>query len=164
MGTITAPVSITIQHNTEQFDCGNKILNEWLKKRDLKNQSRGASRTFVICEHGWVVGFYALASGSVERLTVPKTISRNMPDPIPVIILGRLAVSTELQGKSLGSALLKDALLRTISISQQVGVRALLVHAISEEAKRFYHKYGFQPSPVDSMTLFLSIKNIKAHL
>ena len=164
MGAITAPEAITTQHNTEQFDCGDEALNEWLKKRALKNQSEGASRTFVICDHGWVVGFYALASGSVERLSAPKPLSRNMPDPVPVAVLGRLAISKSCQGKTLGAALLKDAFFRTLSISQQVGIRALLVHAISDEAKQFYKKYGFLSSPIDSMTLFLSIKKIRDHL
>ncbi|RNC78104.1 GNAT family N-acetyltransferase [Piscirickettsiaceae bacterium NZ-RLO2] len=161
MGKITAPILLNSEHNTTDFDCGNETLNEWLKKRALKNQNSGASRTFVICtEDAHIIGYYALASGSVERLESPKSIARNMPKAIPVAILGRLAIHTECHRKRLGSALLKDAMLRTLSISQNIGIRALLVHAISDNAKNFYIKYGFQESPIDPMTLMLSLRNI----
>lgn len=136
-------------------------MNEWLKKRSLKNQSSGGSRSFVICQNDQVIGYYALATGSVERLIAPKAIARNMPEPIPVIVLGRLAVDVKHQGQRLGVALLKDAMLRTLSIAKNVGVRAILVHAISQEAKRFYLEYGFQESPANPMTLLLSIQRLK---
>lgn len=126
----------------------------------LKKSGDGASRTFVICQSDRVVGYYALASGSVERLEAPGSIARNMPDPLPVIVLGRLAVDLSMQGQRLGSSLLKDALLRVLKISQDIGVRAVLVHAISEDAKRFYLAYGFQVSPIDAMTLMLPIRHI----
>jgi GNAT superfamily N-acetyltransferase len=147
-----------------EFDCGNDILNDWLIKRALKNQSTGASRTFVICQGNRVVGYYALASGSVERLASPKSIARNMPEPVPVMVLGRLAIDTGLQGQGLGSAMLKDALLRTLSVSRDIGIRAILVHAISEDARRFYLGYGFLASPIDRMTLMLSLRHIEALL
>ncbi len=143
-----------------EFDCGNDALNDWLINRALKNQSSGASRTFVICQDDRVVGYYALASGSVERVTYPKSIARNMPEPIPVMVLGRLAIDGNMQGQRLGAALLKDALLRTLSVSKSVGIRAILVHAISEHARRFYLGYGFQVSPVDPMTLMLPVRHI----
>ena len=160
MGVVTAPTTLDGKHNTIEFDCGNDTLNEWLKKRALKNQDDGASRTFVICQDDRVVGYYALASGSVERLGAPGSIARNMPDPIPVIVLGRLAIDLSMQGQRFGSSLLKDALLRALKISQDIGIRAVLVHAISEDAKRFYQAYGFQVSPIDSMTLMLPIRHI----
>lgn len=160
MGVVTAPATLDGKHNTIKFDCGNGTLNEWLLKRALKNQDNGASRTFVICQSDRVVGYYALASGSVERLEAPGSIARNMPDPLPVIVLGRLAVDLSMQGQRLGSSLLKDALLRVLKISQDIGVRAVLVHAISEDAKRFYQAYGFQASPIDAMTLMLPIRHI----
>ncbi len=160
MGVVTAPASLDGKHKTIEFDCGNDTLNEWLLKRALKNQDNGASRTFVICQSDRVVGYYALASGSVERLEAPRSIARNMPDPLPVIVLGRLAVDLSMQGQRLGSSLLKDALLRVLKISQDIGVRAVLVHAISEDAKRFYLAYGFQVSPIDAMTLMLPIRHI----
>ena len=156
MGVVTAPASLDGKHKTIEFDCGNDTLNEWLLKRALKNQDNGASRTFVICQSDRVVGYYALASGSVERLEAPRSIARNMPDPLPVIVLGRLAVDLSMQGQRLGSSLLKDALLRVLKISQDIGVRACYLG----DAKRFYLAYGFQVSPIDAMTLMLPIRHI----
>lgn len=162
MGIVTAPAPLEGNHKTAEFDCGNGTLNDWLKKRALKNQKNGASRTFVICHDDRVIGYYALASGSVERMVVPKSLARNMPEPIPVIVLGRLAIDSSMQGKRLGSSLLKDALLRTLKVSLEVGIRAVLVHAISDDAKRFYQAYGFQVSPIDSMILMLPVRHIGA--
>ncbi len=164
MGVITPPAPLSDQHDTAAFSCGNDTLDEWLKRRALKNQSNGASRSFVVCRGEQVIGYYALASGSVERSSVPGSIARNMPDPIPVIVLGRLAVDNQFKGQRIGPALLKDAMLRTLAISQNVGIRAMLVHAISDEAKAFYLKYGFQESVVDAMTLLLTVKRLKGHL
>lgn len=165
MGKITAPTLLTHAHELENFNSGNSTLDDWLIRRALKNQETGASRTFVVCEdNSIVIGYYALATGSIERLSATGNFSRGMPDPIPVIILGRLAIDKKHQGKRLGSALLKDAMLRTLSVANDVGVRGLLVHAISEEAKRFYLQYGFQESPTEPMTLLLSVKNISQHL
>ena len=161
MGVIVSPTLLNSEHVTAPFNCGTSSLDEWLNKRALKNQGTGASRTFVICESNRVIGYYALATGSVERLIAPGSIARNMPEPIPVIVLGRLAVDTQYQGRRLGAALLKNAMLRTLSIAQNVGVRGLLVHAISEEAKQFYLSYGFQVSPNEPMTLLLSVQHLK---
>ncbi len=163
MGKITLPETITPDHDLALFDCGHETLNEWLQKRALKNQGLNASNTYVICDNERVVGFYAIATGSIERLSASGAVTRNMPDPIPVMVLGRLAVDQSYQDQKLGIALLKDAMLRTLKVSQIVGVKALLVHAISEEAKKFYMHFGFQESPVNSMTLLLIIKKIKAH-
>lgn len=138
-------------------------LFEWLIRRSLKNQQSGASRTYVICKENRVIAYYALASGSIERLIASKTIARNMPDPIPVTVLGRLAVDLQYQGQRFGAALLKDAILRTVSVSRSIGVRAILVHAITEDAKRFYANYGFKESPINKMTLMLSLQQIKTH-
>ena len=164
MGRSTPPTALTGSHVVSEFDCGNDALNDWLIKHALKNQSSGASRTFVICRDNRVAGFYALASGSVERMTSPKSIARNIPEPVSVMVLGRLAVHSTMQGKRLGSALLKDALLRTLSVSKNVGIRAILVHAISEDAKRFYLGNGFQASLIDPMTLMLPIRHIESLL
>ena len=164
MGISTSPTALTGSHEVSEFDCGNDVLNDWLIKRALKNQNSGANRTFVICQDNQVVGYYALASGSVERMATPKSIARNMPEPIPVMVLGRLAIAARMQGQRLGSALLKDALLRTLSVSKNIGIRAILVHAISEDAKRFYLGYGFQASPIDPMTLMLSVRHIEGLL
>ena len=164
MGVITRPTALTEKHEVSGFDCGNEALNDWLIKRAFKNQGSGASRTFVICRNGQVIGYYALASGSVERINAPKSTTRNMPEPVPVMVLGRLAVDVTAQGQRLGVALLKDALLRTLAVSRNVGVRAVLAHAISGEAKRFYLGYGFQESPIDPMTLLLPIRRIEEAL
>lgn len=163
MGEIIRPEIITPGHDLTSFECGNVTLNDWLQKRALKNQSLDASNTYVICDAKKVVGFYALSTGSIERLTVPNSLSRNMPNPIPVMVLGRLAIDQKYQGQKLGAALLKDAMVRTLNVSQIVGVKALLVHAISEEAKKFYLVFGFQVSPINSMTLLLSVKKIRHH-
>ena len=164
MGVDKAPAPLALGHQTAKFDCGNETLNDWLKKHALRNQDSGASRTFVICQGEVVVGYYALASGSVERISAPATIARNMPEAVPVMIPGRLAVDLTNQGQGLGAALLKDALLRTLSVAQNAGIRAVLVHAISEDAKRFYLRYGFRVSHVDAMTLMLPIHRIKTLL
>jgi len=161
---ISIPELLNDDHEKSQFDCGNETLNEWLIRRALKNQGSGASRTFVICNESRVIGYYALASGSIERLFAPKTIARNMPDPIPVTVLGRLAIDLQFQGQRLGAALLKDSILRTVLVSRSIGVRAMLVHAISEDAKRFYSSYGFKESLINEMTLMLPLQQIKTHL
>lgn len=165
MGKITSPTVLTDNHETSGFCSGIESLDDWLKKRALKNQNNGASRTFVICENKLrVVGYYALATGSVERIVAPKSFGRNMPESIPVIVLGRLAIDEKFQCCGFGSGLLKDIMFRTLSIAKNVGIRGLLVHAISDQAKQFYLSYGFQESLNGSMTLLLSIQNIRKHL
>lgn len=165
MGKISAPSLLLPEHDFAQFNSGNETLNEWLRKRALKNQTSGASKTFVICDYTHsVVGYYALATGSVERVVAPGSFSRGMPDPIPVIVLGRLAIDQRYQGQQLGGFLLKDVMQRALNISNQVGIRDLLVHAISEDAKSFYLRYGFVESTFESMTLMISMKTLSSHL
>lgn len=165
MGEISAPSLLLPEHKFSQFSSGNETLDEWLRKRALKNQAGGASKTFVICDQtSSVVGYYALATGSVERVAAPGSFSRGMPEPIPVIVLGRLAIDQRYQRQKLGGFLLRDAMLRTLNVSSQVGVRGLLVHAISDSAKSFYLRYGFVESPFDPMTLMISIKTLSSHL
>jgi predicted N-acetyltransferase YhbS len=157
MGGITAPEPITEAHLIESFSCGVPVLDEWLKHRALKNEVSGASRTFVICQDKQVVGYYTLATGSIEHGSAPGKIRRNMPNPIPVMVLGRLAVDQQWQQAGLGRGLLKDALLRSLSVSKQAGIRALLVHTLSEDAKQFYTRNGFHESPLDPMTLMIAL-------
>lgn len=164
MGIVSSPSPLHENHQYAEFDCGRNSLDEWLKKRAIKNQDSGASRTFVISSKKKVVGYYTLASGSVERLNTPGIISRNMPEAIPVTVLGRLAIDKQFQGRHLGSALLKDAIQRTALISKDVGVRALLVHALDDHAKTFYLQYDLLESPIDSLTLFLSCKQFTSLL
>ena len=164
MAKITAPAPLTARHNVETFSCGDETLNDWLKRHALKNETIGASRTYVICDGKTVIGYYALATGSVEQEDVPGKVRRNMPDPIPVIVLGRLAVDSKWQNQQLGEDLLQDAIKRTVNISIEAGVKALLVHAISDKAKSFYINRGFIESPTNEMTLILPLKSIVAHL
>jgi len=164
MGKITAPEPITEAHLIESFSCGIPVLDEWLKRRALRNEVSGASRTFVICQDKQVVGYYTLASGSIEHHDAPGKVRRNMPNPIPVMVLGRLAVDQRCQQAGLGRGLLKDALLRTLSVSKQAGIRALLVHTLSEETKRFYTRNGFIESPLDPMTLMVTVQDAARYL
>ena len=161
MGKITEPQKISAGHQLSEFDCGVQVLNKWLVKQALKNESRDASRTFVVCHEQEVIGYYSLATGVVLRSSTPSNISRNMPDPIPVMILGRLAVDKNWHSHGIGQGLLKDAMLRTLSVSEQVGVKAIIVHAISEQAKIFYLRCGFIESRTDKMMLMISLKNIQ---
>jgi GNAT superfamily N-acetyltransferase len=153
-----APEPLSSLHLVDDFRCGEPVLDDWLKKRALANQSSGASRTYVVTdEEGCVRGYYALAVGAVAQHAATGRVRRNMPDPIPVMVLARLAVDRHAQGQRLGGALLQDALLRTLAVARTAGVRALLVHALHDEARRFYEYYGFQPSPTNALTLMLRI-------
>jgi len=153
-----APQPLAQVHGLSAFDCDESVLNEWLKRRAFANQVNGASRTFVVVdERNQVLAYYALAAGAIANSNAVGTIRRNMPDPIPVMVLGRLAVDRSCQGRQIGSAMLKDALLRTISVSENVGIRALLVHAINDAAQQFYSQRGFQPSPINPYTLMLKL-------
>lgn len=158
---LSPPELLNASHNVSDFSCGKEVLDEWLQKNALKNQTNRGSRTFVVCEGYKVAGYYALASGSVERININKSLARNMPNSIPVIILGRLAVDKDYKGLSIGKALLKDALLRSLQVANQIGVKAIIVHALDENAVNFYKKYGFQKMPDEDRTLVISISNIE---
>ncbi|WP_412065937.1 GNAT family N-acetyltransferase [Rhizobium sp. SYY.PMSO] len=155
---LSAPALLAEVHDLDLFESGNDTLDEWLRRRARSNQVSGASRTYVVAEGPRVVGFYCLASGALDLADAPGSVRRNMPDPIPIAVLGRLAIDRDWQGKGLGAALLQDAVLRTVQAAPIMGIRGLLVHAISEEAKAFYEHYGFQCSPNHPMTLVLSLK------
>jgi predicted N-acetyltransferase YhbS len=154
---IQAPEPLNAKHLLENFDSGNAELNEWLQKRALKNEASGASRTYVVTVGQKAIAYYCLANGSVINTTAPGKVRRNMPDPIPVMVIGRLAVDINWQGQGIGYALVRDAVLRTLQAAKIAGIRAILVHAISVEAKQFYEKCGFTPSPVAPMTLMITI-------
>jgi len=160
MGKITAPEPITSTHILTDFNCGISSLNDWLKRQALKNEVSGASRTFVACKDQQVIVFYALAAGNVNRQEAPGKIKRKMPEPIPVMILARLAVDVHWQNKGIGRGLLKDAVLRTIKAAKYAGIRALVVHALSEETQNFYLRHGFQESPLNQFTLMLPLTRI----
>jgi len=154
------PAPIQAWHETDSFCCGEDGLDHWLKKRALKNEKAGVSRTYVLALDKLVVGYYALAAGSVARSAVSGTLRRNMPDPIPVMILARLAVDKGIQGQGIGKALLRDAILRTMQAANIAGMRALLVHALHERAAAFYLDNGFSHSPLDKLTLMLSLSTV----
>lgn len=155
---LLAPTALAEIHDLELFQSGNESLDQWLKRRARANQISGASRTYVVADGARVVGYYCLSSGGLDLVEAPGGIRRNMPDPIPMAILGRLAVDLNWQGKGLGVALLQDAVLRTGEAAAILGIRGILVHAISDDAKAFYEHYGFQASPKNPMTLVFSLK------
>lgn len=157
VSSITPPEKLSTEHDLADFDCGEAVLNDWLRRRDLPNEEKGSSRTYVISAAKRVVGYYTLAVGAVAHAGAPGRVKRNMPDPVPVMVLGRLAVDKDFQGRGVGSGLLRDAVLRTVQAAEIAGIRAILVHAISEAAKRFYQGYGFIASPIDPMTVMITL-------
>ena len=154
---LTRPERLSANHDLTQFSCGESSLDHWLKSRALQNEESGASRTYVVCAGGCVVGYYAIAAGAVAHTEAATRVKRNMPDPVPVILIGRLAVDSRFQGQSLGADLLRDAVLRILQAAEIAGIRAILVNAISIDAKRFYEKYGFISSPVHPQTLMITL-------
>ena len=162
---LEAPQPLTDQHRTTGFDCGDSSLNQWLEQRALANQRSGATRTFVVCDgDGVVKAFVALASAAVAVSASPGRFRRNMPDPIPVVVLARLAVCCSAQGQGLARAVLADAFERVLQASEQIGVRGILVHAASAAARNVYLHMGFNPSPTDPHTLLLRLVDVEAAL
>jgi len=152
-----APTKLTSVHAFSNFDCGESSLNQWLHRRALLNQQSGASATYVVATTaGVVVGYYCLAAGSVALSSVPKNLKRNTPDPVPVTVLGRLAVDVNAQNKGIGRGMVRDAVLRTTQAADIIGIRAILVHALPS-AKSFYLNCGFAASPVDPLVLMLKL-------
>jgi GNAT superfamily N-acetyltransferase len=159
---LSTPEPLTADHLLTEFECGEATLDEWLQRRALANQFSGASRTFVVADvDKRVCGYYAMAAGAVSHQMATPSVRRNMPDPVPVMVLARLAIDRRAQGSKLGAALLQDAVKRAMVVSQNAGVRALLVHALHDRAKQFYEHYGFQPSLMHPMTLMLRLSTAK---
>lgn len=158
------PEKLNSLHRIDSFDSGNSQLDDWLKQRARKNELEGASRTYVLCARELVIAYYCLANGAVAQTAAIGRVRRNMPDPIPVMVIGRLAVDCRWQGKGIGRALLRDAILRTLQASEIAGIRAILVNAISEDAKQFYEKCGFTASPIDPMILMVKVNDAIASL
>lgn len=156
---ITAPELLTEKHILQPFDCGNEVLSDWLRRRAMRNQLLNASRTFVIClkDTKRVVGYYSIATGSVSHADLGRSLRHNMPDPVPVVLLGRLAVDVGTQGHRFGKWLLNDAVRRVANLADQVGIKAIMVHAIDERARAFYEYFGFVQSPIAANTLFYKI-------
>jgi len=157
---ISAPEPLHAGHILTSFCCGVDSMDNWLKQRAMKNQLSGASRTFVCCDDANVMAYYSLASSAVVTNNAPGRFRRNMPDPIPVVVLGRLAVDKSLHGQGLGRALIRDAGLRVIQVAEIIGIRGMLVHALSDEAREFYMRVGFEPSPMDPMMLMVTLGDL----
>lgn len=157
---LSAPQPLADQHQLADFDSGEPSLDDWLKRRAAKNQANGSSRTHVVCEGDTVISYYCLAAGAIGHAEAPSTLKRNRPYPIPVLALGRLAIHKDHHQKGIGTALLNDAILRAIQAADIAGVTALLVHAISEQARRFYLSRGFIESSIKPMTLCLMMATV----
>ena len=151
------PESITADHVVAEFDSGRSVLDDWLVSRALRNEREGGSRTYVLSDGGVVIGYYCLSAGSVMHRVAPGRIRRNMPDPIPVVLLGRLAVARTHQGRGIARALVRDAILRTLQVAEIAGIRALLVHALDEDTAAFYRHLGFVGSAMDPLVLMLPL-------
>lgn len=156
---LSPPEKLNSLHQVENFDSGNSQLDDWLKHRGWKNELEGASRTYVLCLGKVVVAYYCLANGAVAQTIATGRVRRNMPDPIPVMVIGRLAVDRQWQNQGIGRAMLRDAILRTLQAAEIAGIRAILVHAISEDARLFYQKYGFTASVIDPMILMVKVSD-----
>jgi GNAT superfamily N-acetyltransferase len=162
---LRSPAPLTAAHDVAGFDCGAAALNDYLKRFALQNQQNQSARTYVAARDQRVVGYYTLAAGSVRREETPARVAQGLAaHPVPVILLARLAVDKGEQGKGVGAGLLKDALLRAVQAADIVGCRAVLVHAKDEAARRFYLRFGFEPSPVEQLHLYLLMKDIKANI
>ncbi|MDE0674456.1 MAG: GNAT family N-acetyltransferase [bacterium] len=161
MNRYQGPELLTTSHDVDGFDCGNESLNDWLKRLAPRNQREGSSRIWVVTDGTRAVAFYASATAVMARSEATSRAARNQPDPLPAMLLGRLAVDRHHQGRGLAAALLKHFLLKALEVAELTGLRLVLVHAKDSEVAAFYRHYGFEPSPVDNLTLMLLIKDIQ---
>jgi GNAT superfamily N-acetyltransferase len=164
VSTLSRPEPVADRREFGEFRCGELSLDEWLRRRARSNEKSGASRTYVVCAANLVVGYYALASGVVLQESAPGRFRRNMPNPVPVAVLGRLAVDERWHGRGIGRALFRDAAMRVSHAADSIGIRGIVVHAISEQAKNSYVALGFDPSPQEPMTLMVTLNDIRAAL
>ena len=160
--SLSAPEPLAASHDLTQFSCGVPSLDDWLKRRAAANQASGATRTFVVVEGRRVVAYYAIASGGISPSSALGKFRRNMPDPIPVALLARLAIDSGWQGQGLGRAMFRDCAGRLFHAAETLGIRGIVVHAISEQAKAFYLALGFDVSPTDPMTLMVTLTDVRA--
>lgn len=149
------PEALLDQHDIAGFDCGKPELNRWLAERARTSEGRTA-RSFVVSDEGRVIAFYSLSTGSIIRSELPRKL-HNTPEAVPILVMGRLAVDLRYQGRGLGKALLRDAIMRALSISAEVGFLALVVHVIDESAVPFYASHSFAPSPTNPRTFVLPL-------
>ncbi len=159
--SLTPPTPISSAHETQDFASGEPSLDEWLKKRALKNHLAGTSRCFVVASGKTVIGYYCLSAGAISRESAPKAMQRNTPDPLPILLLGRLAIDSRHHNRGIGQALLRDAMLRAVHVSAEAGIFAILVHALPDQAKQFYLSRGFVESPLQPMTLFMTLETVR---
>lgn len=164
IAALASPKLLADRHDLSAFASGEPALDDWLRRRARANQLSGASRTYVLARTDQVVGYYSLAAGAIAVTEALGRVRRNMPDPIPMAVLGRLAIDQAWQGRGLGRLMLRDAILRTGQAADIVGMRGVLVHALSPAAKRFYEGYGFRESPANPMTLMVSLQDAAATL
>lgn len=164
LSSLTAPGLLSQRHSLSDFSCGEPSLDDWLKRRAAANQATGASRAYVVCRADRVSAYYALASGVVAVEQATGRFRRNMPNPIPVVILARLAIDSAWQRQGLGRALFRDAAQRVAGAADVIGIRGILVHALTEKARDFYLALGFDPSPFDPMMLMVTLADIRAAL
>ncbi len=161
---LSPPAPITAGHLVDAFSCGEPSLDEWLRKRALRKHAAGASRCFVVCVGAEVVGYCSLSAGALSHDAAPKSMRRNVPDPLPALLLGRLAIDRRYHNRGLGSALLRDAMIRAVSIAGNAGVSVILLHALSDHAKQFYLSRGFLASPLQPMTLMMTLATVRTIL
>lgn len=159
---LSPPAPLAGDHLTADFNSGEASLDDWLRRRARANQLSGASWTYVVCDGKQVAGYYALASGAILQVAVPGRFRRNMPGPIPVAILARLAVDRRQQGRGIGRALFRDAARRVFHAADTIGIRGIIVHAVSEEARRFYVALGFDACPREAMALLVTLSDLRA--
>ena len=165
MGALTAPEPIGERHDVSRFESGAESLDAWLRRKARLNEAKGGARTCVVCDGDRVIGFYSLAASSVERRRVSSRAGRSMPEPIPVILLGQLAVDTGYRGRGLGADLLVDAAKRALAAAEVIGARALVVQALDDEVRGFHERFGFRRfSEREPLMLILRMSELKAAL
>lgn len=157
------PEAITAAHDVSGFECTREPLNTWLKRHALRNEGR-TSRTYVVAHGARVVGYYALAAGGVSRETLPHALRNDTPPMIPMVVLGRLATDKNFEGRGIGTGMLQEAISRTLKMADEIGVRGMLVHALDDEAARFYRRFQFVPCPVGDRTLLLPVETAQQAL
>ena len=160
--SLRRPELLAPRHKLEEFDCGKPVLNDWLVRHARQAQGAGSTKTFVAADEDQVLGYFSLTVGQIDTFDVPERMRKGMGHyPLPVVLLARLAVSTSAQGRGLGWGLLQDAIARTVLISEQAGVRAMLTHPLDQEAAAFYTRFGFVPSPLRTQQLLLLLKDAR---
>jgi GNAT superfamily N-acetyltransferase len=164
VGPLLPPEPLTEQHEIGDFNSGEPSLDDWLRRRARGNQVSGATRTYVACQGRRVVAYYALAAGVVAVESATGRLRRNMPSPVPVAVLARMAVDRESQGRGIGRAMFRDAALRVTQAADAIGIRGIIVHALSDAVKKFYLALGFEESPREPLTLMVTLSDIRAVL